>query len=81
MEFLFRSRGDVIKDVLIIIYTGMRDPNQVFTVQNLDYLFELESSILRAEEGIIFLVLTINSSLVLGHFHNERFFKNIKGIF
>lgn len=60
--------------MLIIIYTGIRDPNQVFTVQNLDYLLKPESSILRAEERITFLVLTINSSLVLGHFHNECFF-------
>lgn len=69
MEFLFRNRGGVTTEVLIIIYTGMRDPNQVFTVKNLDYLYEPESSIPRAEEGIIF--------LILGHFQNERVFLKI----
>lgn len=73
MAFLFRNRERVTTEMLIIC-TGMRDPNQDFTVQNLDYLSEPESSILQAEEGIIFLVLTINCSPVLGHFHNERFF-------
>lgn len=73
MEFLFRNREGVTTEMLIIC-TGMRDPNQDFTVQNLDYLSEPESSILQAEEGIVFLVLTINSRLILGHFYNERFF-------
>lgn len=63
MEFLCRSREGVTTKVLIMIYRGMRDLNQVFPVQNLDYLFKPEYSTLRAEEGIIFLVLAIISSL------------------
>jgi len=40
--------------VLITIYIGMRDPNQLFTVKNLDYLFEQQLLFQEHKKGSYF---------------------------